>query len=97
MSSATDNVRKTQLVLELTQAEMDLITAAAEQSNRSLNDFAVSWLRDAALEVIDSQPGARLTLQDTLAVLEAMENPPVPSDDLRQAFRDYETFVREQS
>lgn len=97
MSSVKDNIETRQLVLEVTQAEMDVIERAAELAGCSLNDFAVGWLRDAAMEVIESRPGARLTIEDTIAVLEAMENPPAPNDELRQAFRDYREFVSERT
>ena len=97
MSSVQDNVETRQLILEVTEAELELIERAAELTRCSLNDFAVGWLRDAALEAIESRPGARLTVEDTIAVLEAMDNPPAPSDELRQAFRDYQEFVRERT
>jgi len=97
MSSVKDNIETRQLVLEVTQAEMDLIERAAELADCSLNDFAVGWLRDAAMEVIETRPGARLTVEDTIAVLEAMENPPAPNDELRQAFQDYREFVSERT
>jgi len=95
MSSVKDNIETRQLVLEVIQAEMDLIERAAELAGGSLNDFAVGWLRDAAMDVIESRPGARLTVEDTIAVLEAMENPPAPNDELRQANREYRAVVVE--
>ncbi|HEX5165313.1 MAG TPA: DUF1778 domain-containing protein, partial [Thermomicrobiales bacterium] len=97
MSSVRDNVETRQLVLEVTQAEFEVIERAAELTRCSVNDFAVGWLRDAAMEVIDSRPDGRLTVEDTIALLEAMDNPPAPSEELRQAFRDYQEFVRERT
>lgn len=97
MSRVRDNIDTRQLVLEVTQAEMNLIKRAAAVTGCSVNDFAVGWLRDAAMETIESRPDVRLTVEDTIAVLEAMDNPPAPSDELRQAFRDYQEFVRERT
>lgn len=91
MSSIRDNV-ETRLELTLSLADLQLIERAAAVAGCSVNSFAISWLRAAALESLESRHHTELTVEDTIAILEAMENPPPPNDELRQAFRDYREF-----
>ena len=97
MSSVQDSVETHRLVLEVTQAEKELIKRAAERCGCSLNEFAVGWLRDAAMEVLETRPAMRLTAEDMIAVLDAAENPSPPNDALRQAFRDYRELVNDRT
>ena len=91
MSSVQDNI-ETRLELKLTSTDLQLIERAAVTAGCSVNEFAVSWHRVAALQELESRHHTDLSVEDTIEILEAMENPPPPTEELRQAFRDYREF-----
>lgn len=63
---------------------------AAELQGRTLTDFVVASLQDAATKVIKQHQSMQLDREDTEAFVEAILNPPEPKEELKAAFAEYE-------
>ena len=64
-----------------------LFERAAAIRGQSLTDFLVQSAQAAAEEIIKTHELIVLTERDTAALIEALRNPPPPTDDLVEAFR----------
>lgn len=64
-----------------------LIMRAAALSNQALSDFVVETSLQAAREVIASAEQVHLSERDSLRVLDALENPPLPTPAMVAALR----------
>jgi uncharacterized protein (DUF1778 family) len=95
MTSVPRDVASERLVIAVTPAQRELFERAAAAVGRSLAEFVVGSAESAAEEVLCSDHDPRLTAEDTIAILEAMENPPAPNDNLRQLAREYRELFGE--
>jgi uncharacterized protein (DUF1778 family) len=95
---ATGNVTKAaRLEARITPEQKALIERAAAISGRSLTDFIVSAVETAAADTIRTHQVMRLTLEDTAALLDALENSPAPSERMLRLAKRYQEFVGERS
>lgn len=90
MSTSTSPKRE-RLEARLTADQKRLIQYAADLSGRSLTDFVVSALEEAAEETIREHQVIKLSPADGMRFVEALLNPP-PAENLRRAFREYDEF-----
>lgn len=65
-----------------------LLKRAAALEGRTLTDFAVSAVRDAARRTIEENEILRLTLEDQCRIAASIINPPAPTQALRRAAAD---------
>ena len=62
---------------------------AAEIQGRTLTDFVITSLQEAAIKVIRSHQSMQLDREDTEAFVETILNPPEPKEELKTAFAEY--------
>lgn len=81
--------RSERLEARVTSEQKDLIERAAAIQGRSVTDFVVSTVQDAAQKAIEDHQRIKLTLRESEAFVEALLNPPEPNDHLRESVRRY--------
>jgi uncharacterized protein (DUF1778 family) len=87
--------KRERLEARITADQKALFQRAADLSGRSLTDFVVSSLQEAAEEVVRSHEVMRLSARDSAALIEALLNPPPPNENLRAAAERYRKFIGE--
>jgi uncharacterized protein (DUF1778 family) len=95
MARTTAVARRERLEARITADQKALFQRAADLSGRSLTDFVVSSLQEAAEEVIRTHQVMKLSAEDTAVLMEALLNPPEPNENLRAAAARYRTFFNE--
>lgn len=70
-----------------------LLKNAAELSGRTLTDFVVHSAYEAAVRVIQEYQQLHLSIKDRDVFIEALLNPPMPSDKLLKAAKKYKKDV----
>lgn len=63
-----------------------MLRRAAELQGRTMTDFVVAAVQDAAQRAIEEAEVVRLTLQDQQAFAKALLSPPKPTAALKRAF-----------
>ncbi len=71
-----------------------MLKRAAEMQGRTMSDFVVAALYEAAWHAIAQAEGVRLPLGDQECVAQALLAPPQPSPALRRAFTRREKLLR---
>jgi uncharacterized protein (DUF1778 family) len=85
--------RKERLEARISAEQKDLFVRAAELQGRTLTDFVIASVHEAAVRTIEDMQSIQLTAQESRAFAEAVLNPREPTDRLRAAARRYiETF-----
>lgn len=69
---------------------LTMIKRAAEIQGRSVSDFVAAAAEVEARKVIEETHILRLSMEDQLAFIEALTNPPPPNEALKRAKEDYE-------
>lgn len=88
--------RKTErMETRLTPQQKDLIERAAYLEGRSVSDFVVGVLQEAARDTISKHDVLVLGERDRIAFFKALRNPPAPNKALRNAVRNYKKLIRE--
>jgi uncharacterized protein (DUF1778 family) len=91
MARAT--ARRERLEARVTKEQKDLFQRAADLTGSTLTDFVVRSLEAAAEEIIEEREVIKLSPRDSMLFVEALLNPPEPSEHLREAFQKYREFV----
>lgn len=87
--------RNERLEARVSSEQKALFQRAAELQGRSLTDFVISSVHDAAVRTIEEVHLVRLNADESQAFAEALLNPREPTDRLRAAARRYlETIDR---
>lgn len=73
----------------LTEEQKVLFERAAALTGRSLTDFVIGAAQEAANRTIQDFEIMRLSERNSRALMEALLNPPPPSERLREAVRRY--------
>ena len=81
--------RAERLEARVTAEQKALIEHAAALQGRSITDFVVTSVQDAAKKAIEDHQIIRLTLEDSRVFAEALINPPEPNERLRETVRRY--------
>lgn len=71
-----------------------VIEKAALLNGQTVSDFAVSTLLKSAREVLEHHEQTKLSDRDRDLFLEMLDNPPAPSEALRQAVENYRQRVK---
>ncbi|HSN80034.1 MAG TPA: DUF1778 domain-containing protein [Rhodoferax sp.] len=72
------------------------IKRAAELQGRTLTDFVVSTLQDAAQHAVEQAEIIRTTLDDQACFAQALINPPEPTPALKRAFAQRKKLLQAQ-
>lgn len=62
---------------------------AAELQGRTLTDFVIASVQEAAMKVIHQHQSLQLNQEDSVAFVEAILNPPEPNSALKEAAAEY--------
>ncbi len=89
MSAATRPGKHERLEARITPEQKALFQRAADLTGRSLTDFVVSSVQEAAEAAIRTHQMLELTARETEAFLAALEHPPAPNERLRVAARQH--------
>ena len=79
--------RKARLEARITSEQKNLIERAAAYEGRTVSDFVLHSVQQAAKSVIQEHEVLRLNRVQSEAFVEALLNPPAPNDALRRAAR----------
>ena len=71
-----------------------MLKRAAELQGRTMTDFVVSAVQDAAQRAIEQAEVVRLTLEDQQCFAEALMSPPKPTPALKRAFARQRKLLR---
>ncbi|MGV3548138.1 type II toxin-antitoxin system TacA family antitoxin [Rhizobium sp.] len=71
-----------------------LLRRAAEIEGRSVTDFVVSAVQEAAEKRIEQAQVMRLSLEDQKAFVDAIVNPPEPNAALKRAFARHREIIQ---
>ena len=85
----TNRVRGERLEARITAAQKDLIERAAALQGRSVTDFVLASVQDAALRAIEEHQRFDLSIRDSEAFVQALASPPPINDRLRETVRRY--------
>ncbi|EME7695719.1 DUF1778 domain-containing protein [Salmonella enterica] len=78
-------LKKQRIDLRLNEDDKHMIEEAAAMTNQSISQFMVSTASERAAEVIDQHRRLLLNEQSWNLVMDAITNPPAPSDRLKRA------------
>ncbi|MBZ9894842.1 DUF1778 domain-containing protein [Mesorhizobium sp. BR1-1-6] len=87
--------RTSRLEARISPDMLSVVKRAAEIQGRSVSDFVVSAAQEAAQRTIEEIAIIRLSIEDQLALVEAILNPPEPNEALRKAVDAYKRVVVE--
>ncbi|MCA0002088.1 MULTISPECIES: DUF1778 domain-containing protein [unclassified Mesorhizobium] len=87
--------RTSRLEARISPDMLSVMKRAAEIQGRSVSDFLVSAAQEAAQRTIEEIAIIRLSIEDQLALVEAILNPPEPNEALRKAADAYKRVVVE--
>ena len=81
--------RAERLEARVTKEQKALFIRAAELQGRSLTDFLVASVQEAAIETVRTHDAMRLSERDREAFVSALLTPPSPARTLEQAAKRY--------
>jgi uncharacterized protein (DUF1778 family) len=87
--------RRARLEARITPKLKALLERAAAMEGRSITDFVLTSVQEAALRTIERHEVIHLSVQDTIMFLETLENPPKPNEHPREAARLYRQLIRD--
>ncbi len=82
-------VRNERLETRVTADQKNLIEQAAALQGRSVTDFVLTSVQEAAQRAIEEHQRLDLSVRDSQAFVEALINPPPVNDRLRETVRRY--------
>jgi uncharacterized protein (DUF1778 family) len=89
------STKRERLEARVTREQKELFQRAADIEGRSLSDFLVKSLTEAAEKAIRDRHVMHLTAQETEQFFDALLNPPEPNERLREAARLYRELVEQ--
>lgn len=90
----TATVATSRLEARITTDLHALLKRAAEVQGRTMTDFVISAVQDAAQRAIEQSDVMRLSLSDQMCFAEALLSPPKASPALERAFARRQKLVR---
>jgi uncharacterized protein (DUF1778 family) len=87
--SASGRIRAARLEARVTAEQKRLIERAAALQGRTVTDFVLSSVQDAARRAIEEHYQIELSVRDSEAFVDALLNPRPVNDRLRDAVRRY--------
>lgn len=85
--TAATTAKRERLEARVSPEQKALFERAAQLQGRTLTDFMVGALQEAATRAIRDHEVLTLSARDSLALAEAILNPPEPNEVLREAAR----------
>ena len=85
MTTNTEGRKRERIEARVSSDIKDAITRAAELQGVSVSDFVVQSAYQSAQAVIESQQAIRLSMRDSQKLIEALDNPSPPSQQLIRA------------
>ena len=82
------------LELRCTKEQRELIDRAVDLSGRSLTDFVLDAVQQAAMKTIREFEAMTVSARDSAALARALLNPPAPSARLRAAAERYKAATQ---
>ncbi|MCA0012425.1 DUF1778 domain-containing protein [Mesorhizobium sp. B292B1B] len=95
MARTNQLTRTSRLEARISPDMLSVVKRAAEIQGRSVSDFVVSAAQEAAQRTVEETAIIRLSIEDQLALAEAILNPPEPNEALRKAADAYKRLVVE--
>jgi len=89
MNTPINGKSTARLEARVTQESKNLWQNAADLEARSLTDFVVASLTQAAVDVIEKHKKLKLSFSDSEAFVEVLLNPPQPNQALKAAASRY--------
>jgi uncharacterized protein (DUF1778 family) len=86
-SITTVRQRNQRLEARVTQTQKELIERAACVQGRTVTDFVVGVLQDAAKQAIADHAVWKLTQEQQKVFVDALTDPPAPNQKLREAYK----------
>src|SRR5579871_1427764 len=86
---AATKTRDGRLEARISRDQKALFQRAAELQGRTLTDFVIASVHDAAVRVIEETQTIRLSAEESRAFAEALLNPREPTAPLKAAARQY--------
>ena len=93
MSTANPSAKNARLEARITAEQKELIERAAGYEGRSVSDFVVATVQEAARAVIQEHELLRLNESQSREFIETLLNPPEPNESLQQAADEYRQDV----
>jgi uncharacterized protein (DUF1778 family) len=90
------HLKSARLEARITPDLKALLERAAELEGRSVSDFVVDAVRQAAERRIETAQVIRLSLEDQRAFVEAILDPPEPIAALRRAFERHKALIQQE-
>jgi uncharacterized protein (DUF1778 family) len=87
--------RSARLEARITPETLEAVKRAAEIEGRSVSDFVVSAIREAAHRRIEDTQMIRLSVDDQRIIAESLLDPPPPAAALRRAFQHHRRLIEE--
>jgi uncharacterized protein (DUF1778 family) len=84
--------RNQRLEARVTPDQKELIERAASVQGRTVTDFVITALRDAAQKAIEDSTIWKLSRDQQKAFIEALADPPAPNQNLRAAYKSYKKY-----
>jgi len=81
--------KKERLEIRCTSRQRELIDKAVRLSGRSVTDFVLDAVQEAAMETVKSFEAMKVNARDSAALAKALLKPPNPNAKLRAAARRY--------
>jgi uncharacterized protein (DUF1778 family) len=88
-AKVSSRARSERLEARISSDQKDLFVRAAELQGRTLTDFVIASVHEAAVRTIDDMQAIRLNEQESRAFAEAIVNPREPTPGLKAAARRY--------
>jgi uncharacterized protein (DUF1778 family) len=93
--TATRRARNERLEARISREQKELFQRAAELQGRTLTDFVIASVHEAAVRTVEAMHTIRLSAEESRAFAEALLNPREPTADLKAAARRYTESVRD--
>lgn len=89
LNTPRTRVRNERLETRVTAEQKNLIEQAAALQGRSVTDFVLTSVQDAARRAIEEHQRLNLSVRDSQAFVDALLSPPPVNDRLRDTVRRY--------
>lgn len=90
----TKAINDDRVTARIPHANRLIIERAAAVYGATLNQFIVQSALDRAGEILEKEEMLQLSARDALAFINALENPPAPSEKLVEALQAHKRFVK---
>jgi uncharacterized protein (DUF1778 family) len=85
----SSSARNDRLEARVSAEQKDLFLRAAELQGRTLTDFVIASVHDAAVRTVEDMQSIKLTAQESRAFVDSRLNPRAPSPRLKAAAQRY--------